>query len=97
MPTENTYQSSVDVKLDYIQRDIRLIQKDIGDIKNDNISRREFNGAMENLKSQIPNETDHETRIRALETRVWKFIGALVIGQVIILPVLLYMFYKSLN
>jgi len=40
---------------------------------------------------------DHEERIRGIEGRVWKAIGALAILQIIILPVVLYLFFKLLS
>jgi len=55
MPTEATpqFQNSVDVKLDYIQRDIRAMAVDIKDIKTDFISRREFVEAIKDLEKDI--------------------------------------------
>lgn len=91
------FQNSVDVKLDYIQRDIRDIKGDINTIKNDFINRREFTEGLNALRAQIPNETDHEKRLRALEKGVWKFIGALAVSQIVILPVILFFFYRAIK
>ena len=96
-PLEQPNNAVLEVKLDYISKDITVIKADIKEIKSDFIARREFNEAVSTLRKQITNPADHEARIRALETRVWKFIGALVIAQIVLLPVLLYMFYKTLN
>lgn len=102
---EPQFQNSVDVKLDYLQRDLREVKADVKDIKNDSISRREYTDGLNTIRGQFAEgfkevgvqAGDHETRIRALETRVWKFIGALVVCQVIILPVVLYVFYKAIR
>lgn len=95
--TEQPNNAVLEVKLDYISKDITTIKADIKEIKNDFVARREFNDAIAVLRKQITSPVDHETRIRALETRVWKFIGALVVGQIIILPIALYLIYKALN
>lgn len=47
------HQTSVDVKLDYIQRDIREIKGDVSLMKNDFVSRREFTEALNSLKAEI--------------------------------------------
>jgi hypothetical protein len=46
------FQTSVDVKLDYIQRDITKIQLDIGIIKNDFVSRREFKEGLTEIRNE---------------------------------------------
>jgi hypothetical protein len=96
-PLEQPNNAVLEVKLDYISKDITVIKADIKEIKSDFIARREFNDAISTLRKQIVNPSDHESRIRALETRVWKFIGALVVAQSVIIPVILYMFYKSIK
>lgn len=48
------------------------------------------------FKSYADNVADHEARLRSLESKVWKAIGALTIAQVIILPVVLYLFFKKI-
>lgn len=80
-----------------IKGTISEIKADIKEIKTSGISRPEFNSALEVIRKQIPDETDHEDRIRALENKVWKFIGALVVCQIIILPILLFLFLKVLK
>lgn len=47
------YQSSVDVKLDYIQRDIATIKVDVNSIKNDSVSRRELGEALKDIAEKI--------------------------------------------
>lgn len=37
---------------------------------------------------------DHESRIRSIETKVWRAIGALTILQVIVLPAVFYLLFK---
>lgn len=54
-------QSSADVKLDYMQRDIHEIKGDVKDIKNDYVSRREFTDSNTNLKKEF---SDANTLIR---------------------------------
>lgn len=73
------------------------IKVDIKEIKTSGISRPEFNSAMDTIRKEIPDEKDHEARIRNLETKVWKFIGALVVCQLVILPIILFLFYKLLK
>lgn len=45
--------SALDVKLDYIQRDIGEIKKDMKEIKADYIIRREFNEALKDIRTQL--------------------------------------------
>lgn len=74
---------------------------DIREIKNDFVNRREFNEAMKTIQDDsipsVKSINDHETRIRAMEAKVWKFIGGLIICQVVILPILLYLFFRSIK
>jgi len=55
MPTEAApqFQNSVDVKLDYIQRDLREMKSDIKDIKTDFITRREFNEGIKDIEKDV--------------------------------------------
>lgn len=48
----------------------------------------------EQFKTLQDNDNDKETRIRTLESKVWKAIGALAILQIVILPVLFYLLFK---
>lgn len=77
------------------------VKSDIKEIKNDFVNRREFNEAMKAMKEDfIPSSKiidDHEIRIRAMETKIWKFIGGLVICQVLILPIILFLFYRAIK
>lgn len=78
-PITNQFnQTSVDVKLDYIQRDIREIK----DGMKENVSRREFNDAIKTLRDES-DTVDHESRIRGLEQFKWQLIGGLVAFQAI--------------
>lgn len=45
--------SALDVKLDYIQRDIREIKGDIKEIKNEYVPHREFEEAIKVIKDDI--------------------------------------------
>lgn len=54
-------QTSIDVKLDYMQRDVREMKADIKDIKQDFVSRREFVENTNNIKKEF---TDANTLIR---------------------------------
>ena len=47
------FQNSVDVKLDYIQRDLREMKVDIKDIKTDFVNRREFTEALNAIRDEI--------------------------------------------
>lgn len=53
MAEQQVYQNSVDVKLDYIQRDIREIKSDITVVKNDFVNRREFTEGLNEVRSEI--------------------------------------------
>ena len=74
---------------------------DIKEIKSDFVNRREFNEAMKAMREEFAPSSkeliDHETRIRAIESKVWKAIGALIVCQIIILPVLMYLFYRVIK
>lgn len=45
--------SALDVKLDYLQRDVREIKSDIKEIKNDYVARREFNETIKDVRESI--------------------------------------------
>lgn len=85
-------QTSVDVKLDYIQRDIR----DIKESMKDSVGRREFNETIKTLRDEAPtkNLADHENRIRSLEQFKWQLIGGLVAFQALADYVLYLMLKK---
>lgn len=40
---------------------------------------------------------DHEKRLRAIEKWVWKAIGALAISNILIVPIVIYLFLKILK
>ena len=50
----------------------------------------------EDLKSLVTDINDHETRLRAVESNVWRAIGALAVCQIIIIPIVLYIIYNNL-
>ena len=49
----NPSNSVLEVKLDYIQKDIMVIKQDVKEIKSDFVSRREFSETLKELKDQI--------------------------------------------
>ena len=96
-PIEQPNNAVLEVKLDYISKDITVIKSDIKEIKSDFIARREFNDTVSTLRKQITNPADHEERIRTLEKYIWRIGGALLICQVIILPVALFLLYRQIK
>lgn len=73
-----------------IKNHITDIKADIKDIKALYVTINEYKSGRETV-------SDHETRLRTIESRVWKAIGALAILQIVVLPVVLYMIYKSIK
>lgn len=73
-----------------IKTHITDIKTDIKEIKALYVTQSEY-------KTGRDLAVDHETRLRTLESRVWKAIGALAIVQTVILPIALYMIYQSLK
>lgn len=73
-----------------IRASVDEIKKQIEQIKNLYVTHTEF-------KVLSDNDGDKERRLRNIESVVWKFIGALTISQIIILPTVLYLFFKSLK
>lgn len=53
MTEDITTNEVLNVKLDYIQKDIAIIKTDIKEIKSDYIIRREFNEALVEIRSQL--------------------------------------------
>ena len=53
MQDESPTNSVLEVKLDYIQKDINVIKSDVKDIKNDYISRREFGVSNKDLEEKL--------------------------------------------
>lgn len=51
----------------------------------------------EEFKSYATASSDYEARLRSLESKVWRAIGALAVMQIIILPVILYLFFKVIK
>lgn len=70
----NTTNEVLAVKLDYIQKDLNAIKEDIRDIKNENITRREFNEALVVIRREA--ETENKILKDSLAL-VWKVIYSL--------------------
>lgn len=51
----------------------------------------------EEFKSFSDMSSDHEQRLRSLESRVWKAIGALFLVQIVLLPILIYFLNKRIG
>ena len=77
-----------------IKASMTEIKSDIREIKADFVSRREFVDTLEKVK--VKND-DIETRMRSSETREWKFIGALICCQILILPIAFYVIFKIIK
>lgn len=70
--------SALNVKLDYIQRDINEIKGDVKDMKKDYVSRREFSDSLKDLGDKT--ETHFiviEDRVGKLYSIVYWFMGLL--------------------
>lgn len=63
--SEQPNNSVLEVKLDFIQRDIKVIKEDVKEIKNDYLTRREFGDYRDEIKDLFD---DHEDRLREQET-----------------------------
>lgn len=48
----------------------------------------------EEFKSIKETAEDHEERLRGIERNVWRAIGALTILQIVVLPIIFYLFFK---
>lgn len=68
--------SALNVKLDYIQRDINEIKGDVKEIKNDYVSRREFNETLKTLREEI-------SPLKKFVYGIISVIGLAVIGAII--------------
>ncbi len=68
----------------------------VKDLKNDIGKYSAMFVTHEEFKSFSIASTDYEVRLRSLESKVWRAIGALTIAQIVILPVILYLFYKTI-
>jgi len=76
-PEQPQFQTSMDVKLDYIQRDVREIK----DVLKDNVSRREFTEGLKTVRDQstesikeVKDKLDFQGKI------IYSFIGVILIG-----------------
>jgi hypothetical protein len=78
--TEQPNNAVLEVKLDFIQKDIAVIKSDVKEIKNDYLTRREFSSQQTEIERTLK---DHENRTRANE----RFIGNIK-GKYTILAVL---------
>lgn len=72
--------SVLEVKLDYIQKDIKVIKEDVKEIKNDYLTRREFGDYRDEVKEIYD---DHELRMRDQETFISNLKGKYVILAII--------------
>lgn len=72
--------SVLEVKLDYIQKDIKVIKEDVKEIKNDYLTRREFGDYRDEIKDIYE---DHELRLRDQETFVSNLKGKYVILAIV--------------
>lgn len=72
--------SVLEVKLDYIQKDIKVIKEDVKEIKNDYLTRREFGDYRDEIKEIYE---DHELRIRDQETFISNLKGKYVILAIV--------------
>lgn len=68
--------SALNVKLDYIQRDVTEIKGDIKDVKKDYISRREFTDALTALRDEI-------APLRKFVYAIISVFGVAVIGAIL--------------
>lgn len=49
------------------------------------------------IKTMQGEGSDREMRLRAIESWVWKAIGALIVVNVIMIPIVLFLLFKKLN
>lgn len=87
MSEDNPTNSTLDVKLDYIQRDIRVIKDDVKEMKGDYISRREFGDKSKELDEKFSTRSlTNEDRVKDLYKIVYwviSIIGLSFLGAVV--------------
>lgn len=76
------------VKTTSIELTVSDIKSELKDIRLGTITHSEF-------EARFKIVDDHELRLRSLESKVWKAIGALTVVQLVILPVILYLFLNK--
>lgn len=75
--------STLDVKLDYITRDIREIKADVKEMKSDYVSRREFDAGLKDLEIKfLSADKIIEEKINPLAKVVYAGIGLICVGVV---------------
>lgn len=84
--SENPTNSTLDVKLDYIQRDLNVIKSDVKEMKGDYISRREFGDKTKELEDKIIARLEsNDEKLKDLFKMVYWVIGTVclaVIGSI---------------
>ena len=76
-PTKNSEQTTIALMgqdIGYIKKSIENMEASLKSIDNNFVKK-------EDLKEIVTIQTDHESRIRKIETRMWVAIGALAIIQ----------------
>lgn len=83
--TEQPNNAVLEVKIDYLLKDVQTIKTDVKEIKNDYLTRREYADSNREM-SKIQN--DHETRTRKIETFIsnlkGKYAMLAVLGMLIV-------------
>lgn len=97
----NTSVSSVPVLAERIENLIKTVDLNhqtlthsLDEIKNNTVGQI---NALQNDKADKSETKDHELRLRSIESKVWKAVGAIAIFQVLMLPILFYLIFKSLG
>lgn len=70
--------AALEVKLDYIQRDISVIKTDIKEIKNDYVSRREFDNKITEVQNSFNERmTEITDKVTLLNKVLYGIVGLL--------------------
>lgn len=87
-----TQTSNVAANVDEIKRDVKTLPSIF-------INRSEYDARHKELELliQVSGKTnaDHEERLRSIESKVWRAIGALAVAQIVVLPILFYLLYNK--
>ena len=79
--SENPTNSTLDVKLDYIQRDLNVIKSDVKEMKGDYISRREFGDKTKELEEKILTRLEiNEEKLKEVFRMVYWVIGTVCLA-----------------
>lgn len=68
--------SVLEVKLDYIQKDVLVIRQDVKDIKNEYVSRREFTDALTAIRDEF-------SPIKKFVYAIISILGLAVLGAIL--------------